>query len=68
MSVSRSGFSSVENRPILEQILTFLSVRGPSCTGTRIKSGSIQEMSRYGTVYASIGLAIASRLCMSVES
>ena len=39
--------SSNENRLVLKQILKSFSDRGPSCSSTRIKSGSIQEMSKY---------------------
>lgn len=47
ISVSRSGLNSIENRPILKQVLSSLSDRSPGSSDTRIKSGSIQEMSRF---------------------
>jgi Fanconi anemia group D2 protein len=65
--LSWSGFNSVENRPILEQILTCLSVRGPSCSAARIKSGSIQEMSRLSFAYLEQFSSSIPRLSVAVS-
>ncbi|XP_062522638.1 Fanconi anemia group D2 protein-like isoform X2 [Corticium candelabrum] len=49
--LSWPSLSSNENRLVLKQILKSFSDRGPSCSSTRIKSGSIQEMSKLAFAY-----------------